>query len=295
MAQKYKFNESAGACEQPAGAVWPYRIITGLFAKLLKENSSRFSIDTNTPVTSVTYDTEKSSHRHKLQTPRGVVYADQVVYCTNAYTSHLLPQLRGKVFPFRGTMSTQSIAPNLPNHGARHSWSIYHEPKFDPATGTFTFGLYYMTQNAKTGDFFFGGEKQRLEEILISDDTVVPTLPSQNLTSLMASTFKSATGEPLKSNPRRIWSGIMGFTPDGMPMVGRLGQRLTGRPGDKEWAAVGFNGYGMDKCWLVGELLGAMIAGEDVTGRLPALYQITEERLNKLMAPRDVPARLFRL
>jgi glycine/D-amino acid oxidase-like deaminating enzyme len=87
----------------------------------------------------------------------------------------------------------------------------------------------------------------------------------------------------------------MGFTPDGMPLVGKLGKRLTGRPGDGEWAAVGFNGYGMDKCWLVGELLGAMIAGEDVTGQLPALYQITDERLNNLMAPRDVPARLFRL
>lgn len=152
-----------------------------------------------------------------------------------------------------------------------------------------------MTQNAKTGDFFFGGEKQRLEEILVSDDTVVPTLPSQNLTSLMEGTFKSATGGPLKTTPRRIWSGIMGFTPDGMPLVGKLGKRLTGRPGDGEWAAVGFNGYGMDKCWLVGELLGAMIAGEDVTGQLPALYQITDERLNNLMAPRDVPARLFRL
>ncbi|KAF7713995.1 Uncharacterized protein PECH_006147 [Penicillium ucsense] len=292
---KYKFIDSAGACEQPAGAVWPYRTITGVFAKLLKEHASRFSIDTNTAVTAVTYEAGRPTHRRRVQTSRGVVYADQVVYCTNAYTSHLLPELRGKVFPFRGTMSTQSVTPSLPNHGARHSWSIYHEPSYDPATGTFTFGLYYMTQNAKTGDFFFGGEKQRLEEILISDDTVVPNLPAQNLVSIMENTFTSATGEAVKSTPRRIWSGIMGFTPDGMPLVGRLGKRLTGRPDDGEWAAVGFNGYGMDKCWLVGELLGAMIAGEDVTGQLPALYQITNERLDKLMAPRDVPARLFRL
>ncbi|EPS34968.1 hypothetical protein PDE_09933 [Penicillium oxalicum 114-2] len=293
--QKYRFKESAGACEQFAGAVWPYRTITGVFAKLLNEHASRFSIETNTPVTAVTYDAERATHRRKIHTPRGVVYADQVVYCTNAYTSHLLPQLRGKVFPFRGTMSTQSLTPSLPNHGARHSWSIYHEPTYDPVTGVFTFGLYYMTQNAKTGDFFFGGEQQRLEEILVSDDTVVPTLPAQNLVSIMENTFTSPTGQALKSTPRRIWSGIMGFTPDGMPLVGRLGRRLTGRPDDGEWAAVGFNGYGMDKCWLVGELLGAMVAGEDVTGQLPSLYQITDERLDQLLAPRDVPARLFRL
>ncbi|KAJ5688791.1 hypothetical protein N7462_003183 [Penicillium macrosclerotiorum] len=292
---KYKFNESAGACEQPAGAIWPYRLITGLFAKMLHENPSRFSIDTNTPVTSVTYNSESPLYPYKLTTPRGIVHAGQVVYCTNGFTSHLLPRLRGKVFPFRGTMSAQAISPALPNHGARHSWSIYHEPKFDKATGNFTFGLYYMTQNARTGDFFFGGEKQRYEDILVSDDTVVPTIPSRNLQSVMTGTFKSSTGEALKTTPRRIWSGIMGFTPDGMPLVGRLGRSWTGRPNDGEWAAVGFNGYGMDKCWLVGETLGAMIAGADVTGHLPRLYQITDERLNTLLRPRDVPARLFHL
>lgn len=246
-------------------------------------------------MTAVTYDEARTAHPHTLQTPRGIVHATQVVYCTNAYTSHLLPQLRGKIFPFRGTMSTQAISPSLPNHGARHSWSIYHEPKFDDATSTFTFGLYYMTQNAKTGDFFFGGEKQRYDEILVSDDTVVPSLPSENLTGLMARTFQSATGEPCKTTPRRIWSGIMGFTPDGMPLVGRLGRAWTGRPSQGEWAAIGFNGYGMDKCWLVGETLGAMIAGEDVSGRLPSLYRITDARLNKSMSSRDVPARLFHL
>ncbi|KAJ6024372.1 hypothetical protein N7540_005169 [Penicillium herquei] len=278
--KKYKFKQCAAAVEQPAGALWPYRLITGLFTKLLSEYPAQFSIDTNTPITAVEYDESKGFYC--LQIPRGLVYSEKVVYCTNAYTSHLLPLLRGKAFPLRGTMSTQSITPSLPNYGSRHSWSIFHEPKFDKDSGKVTLGLYYMTQNPKSGDFFLGGEQQRYDEIFSSDDTVVPAIPSENLTTIMADMFESPTDLPIQVKSSHVWSGIMGFTSDGMPLVGRLGKKWTGRSGEREWAAVGFNGYGMDKCWLVGETLGAMISGENVADRLPSLYQITDERLERM-------------
>ncbi|KAL4795791.1 FAD dependent oxidoreductase [Aspergillus venezuelensis] len=293
--KKYNFVESSGAVEHPAGALWPYRLITGIFAKLLEKHSTRFSVDTNTPITKATHNVENAPYPYKLDTPRGSISAAQLVYCTNGFTSHLLPALRGKIFPLRGTMSTQCLSPTAPNLGAEYSWSIIYDPIHDPESGISRVGLYYMTQNAKTGDFYLGGEKQKYDEILVSDDTVVPALPADNLTTLMTKIFASPEGTEYTSHPKRIWSGIMGFTADHMPLVGKLRSRWTGNSGDGEWLAAGFNGHGMDKCWLVGENLGAMIAGEGIEERFPALYQITDQRLEDGMRAEMVPGSLFRL
>ncbi|KAL4954406.1 FAD dependent oxidoreductase [Aspergillus filifer] len=251
--KKYNFAESSGAVEHPAGALWPYRLITGIFADLLKQHSTRFSIDTHTPVTKATYTPDSYPYPYRLQTPRGSISAAQVVYCTNGFTSHLLPALRGKIFPLRGTMSTQSVTPTASNRGAEYSWSLVHEPTLDLASRISAVGLYYMTQNAKTGDFYLGGEKQKYDEILVSDDTVVPALPADNLTALMTKIFAPPEGVEYTTHPKGIWSGIMGFTADHMPIVGRLGSEWrSGNAGDGEWVAAGFNGHGMDKCWLIG-------------------------------------------
>ncbi|KAL4965431.1 NAD(P)/FAD-dependent oxidoreductase [Aspergillus stella-maris] len=293
--KKYNFTMSSGAVEHPAGALWPYRLITGIFAKLLEQHSTRFSIDTNTPVSKVSYDRGNAPYSYTLETPRGSINAAQVVYCTNGFTSHLLPALRGKIFPLRGTMSTQTLSPTAPNHGAKYSWSIVYEPTHDPENGISSVGLYYLTQNAKTGDFYLGGEKQKYDEILVSDDTVVPDLPADNLAALMTGLFASPEETEFTTHPKRIWAGIMGFTADHMPLVGKLDSKWTWNSGDGEWIAAGFNGHGMDKCWLVGETLGGMIAGEDVKGKLPDLYQITDKRLEERMQAEIVPVSLFRL
>jgi hypothetical protein len=109
------------------------------------------------------------------------------------------------------------------------------------------------------------------------------------------------------------WTGIMGFTIDVLPFVGRVEERLTGRRVPKaaqprgagreekgvvhpaEWIAAGYNGQGMVHAWLCGVAVGLMVLGmEDVKvdarpgipgGKvvdwLPGEFLISKGRLDK--------------
>jgi glycine/D-amino acid oxidase-like deaminating enzyme len=178
-------------------------------------------------------------------------------------------------------MSTQKAGPSFPNLGATRSWTTHQAPSLDPKTGNFKTGLIYITQNEHTGDVFIGGELQSYDQILVSDDTVIPDIPAQNLATILPKIFKGWDNtEPVA---KRIWSGIMGFTADAVPLVGLLPEDVTGRAGTGEWIAAGFNGYGMDKCWLSGEALVGLMTGDEKAVPLPKAYTLSQERLGEGM------------
>jgi glycine/D-amino acid oxidase-like deaminating enzyme len=77
----------------------------------------------------------------------------------------------------------------------------------------------------------------------------------------------------------------MGFSSDGLPLVGRLPSTLTGRKGTGEWIAAAFNGYGMVNCLMSGEALALMILGENVSDWLPDAYGLGEKRLRGTLTP----------
>ena len=62
------------------------------------------------------------------------------------------------------------------------------------------------------------------------------------------------------------WIGIMGFTPDRNPLVGRL----LVRPG--EFIAAGYTGHGMPVAFLAGKHIADMICGVESEIPLPAAY-----------------------
>lgn len=80
-----------------AGTLWPYNFIMGLLSKTIASNS--LNVQTSTPVTSVTSDSDSS---HTVNTPRGSIRASKVVYATNAYTPGLLPEYSANIVPCRG-------------------------------------------------------------------------------------------------------------------------------------------------------------------------------------------------
>lgn len=93
-----------------------------------------------------------------------------------------------------------------------------------------------------------------------------------------------------------VWTGSLGFTPDGMAWVGEVPERIAGRKRPagterevkdggilvkgREWVAAGFSGEGMVNSWLSGVALGKMVLGgkEDEVG-LPRPMLITEKRV----------------
>jgi glycine/D-amino acid oxidase-like deaminating enzyme len=294
--EQYNMTNVAGALLVECGAYWPYRLITALWADLLKTHSQQLTIETNTPAQSITYDSNTSTYT--ITTPTRTITTPNVIHATNGYTGHLLPALRGKIHPLRGTMSTQHPPLGFGHYGTERAWSISHAPRYDPETKEFEAGLYYANQNPKSQDVFIGGEKVLLTEIFVSDDTEVREEARRNIEGILPRYFdkKGLTKEKQEQEPeiRRVWSGIMGFTSDGMPFVGKVPRSISQRKPDSsevgsggEWIAAGFNGYGMPQCWSAGEAVAKMILGKyesEVKDWLPDACLITEQRLAKMSA-----------
>ncbi|THV01231.1 FAD dependent oxidoreductase [Dendrothele bispora CBS 962.96] len=107
--------------------------------------------------------------------------------------------------------------------------------------------------------------------------------------------INSSQGEETlgKGRVMKVWGGIMGFSADRLPWVGRLPSKIAGRdsrnkmteendevsslaaPG--EWIAAGFSGEGMVQAWMCGKALACMVLDKDET-MLPDSLHITEKR-----------------
>ncbi|KKK26296.1 hypothetical protein ARAM_001586 [Aspergillus rambellii] len=278
LKEEYKMDGAGGALLR-AGTVWPYRLITQTFASLLEKYPSRLSIETNTPVTGVDVD---SGSGYTVQTSRGSLRAGKIAYCTNGYTGHLLPRLRGPIFPFKGTMTVQDPGPNTRNCGKEISWGFHYPAVYDETSNIYSGGLYYLLQSARTGYFYFGGEHTKIENCLSSDDTEVDEGSIAQLREKLARFL----GEDRSREPWAVvsaWSGVMGFSADGLPVVGRLPASVTEREGEGEYIAAAFNGYGMPNCLLCGEALARFMMGKNEVVQLPEAYGINEDRLKNLL------------
>lgn len=124
-----------------------------------------------------------------------------------------------------------------------------------------------------------------MEESISADDSVVGEHEVAHLQKVLPRFF----GQNRQSPWRLVssWSGIMGFSSDGLPLVGRLPSALTGRRGEGEWVAAAFNGYGMANCLMSGEALALKMLGEDVSDWLPEAYGLGEKRLRDVLTPSE--------
>lgn len=279
--QKYGLVGACGAISSPAAALWPYRLVTGVLQRLLSKHRS-FSLEALTPVLSISASTD-SRHPYVVHTPRGTIRAQHVVHCTNGYASHLLPSLRDKIVPVRGQMTAFVPSDEFPRRGDIRSWSLcWPNGGFD-----------YMTQaNDAEGLVFLGGGVEQgssagsVDYDLI-DDGSLNTPALQHLCSVLPKHFEAGDGAKLQ----KAWTGIMGFTPDGFPLVGRIPPELSptkvveGAVG-QEWIAAGFNGYGMVHCWQSGRAIADMVTGkpkDTIDAYFPSeQFACSRERLERM-------------
>ncbi|KAE8389485.1 FAD dependent oxidoreductase [Aspergillus alliaceus] len=301
--EEYSFKKTTGAIVVKSRVFWPYRLVTNLFQRLLEHYPERFSIETQTPVTSITLsDDSDYEYPYVLSTPRGIVRAAKIFHCVSGFTGHLLPKLRGPIFPCRLSMSTQRPGPQWGNRA--NSWLFHAKQSYDPSTTCVEQGLYWMQQNAETGDLFVGGDLQRLDDFLSSDDSVISADTIGNLTTLLPKRlFNKGWTNPITNTPlssatalHRIWSGILSMTPDQIPIVGSVPTSVSDRNVEGgEWIAAGFNGYGMSQCWLCGQAIARMALGESKPAWLPDVYLSTAKRLTNeaTMGPEAALASFF--
>ncbi|KAI0706223.1 FAD dependent oxidoreductase [Cytidiella melzeri] len=312
-AKKFQLSsDTLGCIWGPGGAIHPYRFVTNLFAKLLQRHTDNFFIAENTPCTAITGPTSSSLH-YTIITPEGTITAPHIVHATNGWVSHLLEPMREKVIPARGTMSAQRPGTSLSPATLDGMRSYVFYPG--------GLGYDYLTQ-LPTGEheLMFGGGwassfDSALTDIGSSDDSGLSTAVASHLAGALPLFFGSQTWgkekEPVEDSSEGVewaqgrtkaqWSGILGISADGLPWVGRLPRKISGRkapscikeenvrgaspstasPG--EWVSAGYTGEGMVHAWMSGKALAHMILGADdeIKSWFPEVLRITEERWKK--------------
>lgn len=241
---------SHGAVSYEAGSLWPYKFVTGLLRLAIKQG---LNLQTETPAWKI-IKREDGQRGWIVHTSRGDVEASKVLLATNGYTAHLCPALQGIIVPLRGHMTAQRPGSGLPNDGLRTTYSFIYDDGYE-----------YMISRPQgtkhAGDIMIGGgstmtEDKGIREFGTTDDTTTDPTILDYLEHSAKIRFGSNWG---KDSPdgrlRNAWTGIMGYSANGFPIVGELQDDL--------YISAAFQGLGMVLCFDSAKALISMMNRED--------------------------------
>ncbi|KPM44770.1 hypothetical protein AK830_g1762 [Neonectria ditissima] len=266
--EKLRVPEAFAAVYQPSAAkLWPYKLVAWVLECLIAEyGAERFNLQTNTPVDHL----QRLADTWVLHTARGQVVAKTVVLATNAYTSRLLPKLTGLLVPVRGQVC--ALKPPAGSAALEHS-HVWVAPGGDD----------YLVQRP-TGELILGGERLSVDDGQVGvsrDDDVDATVGRQLRAAMQHAVKLKPPGEAEDATLAVAyeWTGIMGYSRDGHPWVGRVPAGLGGADG--LWISAGYTGHGMPvtaRC--------AIAVAEEILGRsggvvLPPEYRIDAGRAER--------------
>lgn len=227
----------AAFVEPQHGQLWPAKLVLGLAAAAQRQGAQ---IHTQTSVQALT----RQGNQLSITTDRGSVATQIVVYATNAFSYHLLPELKEVIVPVRGQVIATAPTARLFDF----DWLTYQ-------------GYEYAIQR-RDGRIIFGGMRRQSpsQELGIEDDSTLEPHVSQGLRTFLGKAFPTLQPVPIEYE----WTGIMGFTPDQNPLIGQL----PGRPG--EYIAAGYTGHGVSLGLEAGRAMAEQIAGG--TNRIPPAF-----------------------
>lgn len=173
----------------------------------------------------------------EVYTRKFVFMARRVILCTNAYSGQLDPYLADKVTPIRAQcLVTEPLEKPVINCCGYSDYGyMYYRMTFD-------------------GRLLMGGGRNRHKALEHDTTDDRATSPIQGvLEAYMGERFPEVKEVPVS----RRWAGIMGFTPDGLPLVGTLPDK------PNVGFAVGFNGHGLALGAATAErAIGLLLRGE---------------------------------
>lgn len=278
---------------QGASSLWPYKYVSHVLESLIRSGS--LNLQTHTPVTAIHPTPTGASSapasapaRWRVETPRGTIAARHVLLATNGHTSHLLPSFADLLVPCRGTMTALLPPKNsslLPNSygmvglgpGANLNSDDYLVQR--PYSGV---------PNPKGHLMFGGGRSSGIHESVgESDDSVVDEGSAAYLRRALLDALElDGETEGLEElDAEYAWSGIMCYSRDNSPWVGRVPDC----PG--LWVCGGYTGHGMPNATLCAKAVVGMMGAEErrdlrrfqkelvERGDLPASYFVSRERV----------------
>lgn len=152
-----------------------------------------------------------------VHTRQTIFHARHVLLCTNAYSRFIHPYFDGKVIPTRGQclVTTPLKEPVMRGCGYSDYGFMYYRMTFD-------------------GRLLIGGGRKDYKALENTSEDCISEPVQRYLENYLRTRFPDVT-EPVD----RRWAGIMGFSVDGVPLVGTL-------PGcPRIGFAVGFTGHGL--------------------------------------------------
>ncbi|KAI0427343.1 FAD dependent oxidoreductase [Xylaria sp. FL1042] len=290
--------DALGAIYQPnAAKLWPYKLVAWVLERLVSENdAAAFNLQTNTPVTRL----ERREGAWVTHTPRGEIQAKEVLLTTNGYTSYLLPGLTDVIVPVRGqicALEPPSGAIQLPHS---YVWTKEASDQYLIHRGL------EDTQVGAGGDrsLILGGERFAVpegEEGISRDDVINPVV-SAALHRGLNKAVKLRPGdapEEVELRSTYEWTGIMGYSRDSHPFVGRVpGSFLAEAEGESAstsasasksnaengtvdglWISAAFTGHGMPVAPRCGIAVAEMMLGKEGGVKVPAAWIPSEERI----------------
>ncbi|KAI0041825.1 FAD dependent oxidoreductase [Auriscalpium vulgare] len=264
------YGASYPAVRMPASNVWPLKLVTQLYYLAANATPSlTLHLHTRTPVISITPLNSSAFPRWSLHTPRGAISCSYVVHATNAYASHLLPQLAGRagIVPTRSqVVAMRADAPLSRSGFVANLGHEYWLPR--PV----------RDRNAEARPLvILGGGREVLpgKEMGEADDSVLNDVVSGVLRTFLPRVFpgKFEVGR----EPEMEWTGIWGVTESGDPFVGPVVESFGSWnsplwPG--QYIAAGYSGHGMPRAFacadVVARMITAQIAGTPDEWEVPA-------------------------
>jgi gamma-glutamylputrescine oxidase len=208
-------NDERAAIYEDDGELHPVRYVRGLARASI---AAALRIHAGTAVTTVAAD--------EVRTERARVRAGAVVVCVNAYSSHLVPL---PVRPVRGQMlATAPIARR-----------IFERPAYANR------GYRYWRQRAD-GRLLIGGWRDTAAHEEVGEEERTTATVQGHLERFLREHAPDAA-------ITHRWAGIMGFSHDALPYVGRLANGV--------FVNAGFTGHGMAFATATGELVADLVRG----------------------------------
>ncbi|KAF1990831.1 FAD dependent oxidoreductase [Aulographum hederae CBS 113979] len=278
----------SGSFSYEAGSISAYKFAIGVLKLCLAKG---LNLQTNTPCNTISPCEDSSKGKWTIETPRGTIRTPTLILATNGYTGHLIPSLRSFLVPLRGQIAA---------HKPREFFRAFTGSQGLPTTYSFIYerGYDYMIQRPADedivgvpedgkGDIIIGGGLGRLPEegrmeFGETDDTVLNPTNSKYLKDCLEGYFGVCWSGPAPTGNtvKKEWTGIMGATSDGLPLVGAM---PAGSGYEGVWLSAGFNGHGMVLCLKSAEALVKMVLGDEERELewFPQSFRVSEERLEK--------------
>ncbi len=188
------------------------------------------------------YRIEDEGSRIRLRTRPVDVVCSRVLVCTNAYAADLIRDLEGVITPNRGQML--SVRPKNPRD-ARLEYAYY-----------LNHGSEYVRAAPDNQIIFGGARTYHADHERTSADGISDEVQGQ-LETFMRVLITSEYEVTAR------WSGIMGFSPDGMPVITQVKVHTLDNP--NVWFCGGLTGHGMSMGYQTGRHAVRVMLGHEPT------------------------------